>query len=253
MLPDDELPKGVCKECIENVTFAFNFRGVIINSDTDLKERIHYSKSARMVQFNGSSKSITNKRGSEGGPEEWDDTLLSDFQQTDLVGSPEMALQAHILESRLKEDTVNYSTVNVKGEMISDTNFVLGYRVKLRECNFCNFKTTQQSKWINHQRTFHRERIVCNICGMTVRKDNIKKHIKSHTEGPVPCNQCGNTLKNSESLRGHIWAVHRKFEFRCPLCEKMFTRRIDYYHHKRKQHMCEYIVITIILLYLFIM
>lgn len=115
---------------------------------------------------------------------------------------------------------------------------MLMYWKKTYECKSCDFTCTELSKWHNHKRTKHYPRGVCNICGKSMRNDNLHKHIKSHSESPVTCTHCGKVFKNSESLRAHSF-IHTGPELVCDLCGKIYKYRGEYNRHM-KRHSCKY-------------
>lgn len=78
----------------------------------------------------------------------------------------------------------------------------------------------------------------CKLCGIWIRSDNMAKHLECHTSGPRICDLCGTTCKNVESLRGHIFYMHRKSadEYKCDQCEKSFRMKYKLDLHKKKEH-----------------
>lgn len=81
----------------------------------------------------------------------------------------------------------------------------------------------------------------CKICGIIIRTDNMGKHLDCHTSGPRVCDLCGVTCKNTESLRGHIFYMHRKAadEYKCDQCSKSYRMKYKLEEHKIKEHIGE--------------
>lgn len=96
-------------------------------------------------------------------------------------------------------------------------------------CSDCNFISEDITQLKAHRRITHCTTGVCSICGKTMRKDNLSKHIKNHTSN-FTCNQCGQTFKNYDSLRSHTYQ-HRGEQLPCEVCGKLF-----YYHGDLNRH-----------------
>jgi len=64
----------------------------------------------------------------------------------------------------------------------------------------------------------------CDICGKTDRlRANMKNHVETHVEGVEQnCPHCNKKAKTRESLRVHIYNVHRKKEFTENIAENLF-------------------------------
>ncbi|XP_045480069.1 zinc finger protein draculin-like [Harmonia axyridis] len=78
----------------------------------------------------------------------------------------------------------------------------------------------------------------CKICGIVIRSDNMSKHLDNHTSGPRVCDLCGVTCKNIESLRGHIFYMHKKSkdEYKCDQCSRTYRQKYKLEQHKNKEH-----------------
>lgn len=96
-------------------------------------------------------------------------------------------------------------------------------------CDQCSFVTPDRIVLATHKKTTHYLKGVCSICGKTMRKDNLGKHIRNHTSD-YSCNECGITLKNYDTLRSHMYK-HKGQELHCEFCGKVF-----YYHGDLNRH-----------------
>ncbi|KAK9876540.1 hypothetical protein WA026_013914 [Henosepilachna vigintioctopunctata] len=112
-----------------------------------------------------------------------------------------------------------------------DCNSVL-LPIKKCACNECGIEFTSRFKLYNHRRTNHVVPGICNICGIVVRADNLRRHVQLHSEGPASCHHCGKVFKNSESLRGHL-LIHRGHIFTCEKCGKTSKVRAEHRRHMK--------------------
>lgn len=106
---------------------------------------------------------------------------------------------------------------------------------RLFKCKMCDFSCRESSKYQNHKRTNHYAPGICNICGKSMRTDNLQKHIKSHSAMPVMCDVCNKVFKNSESLRSHKFS-HSGEVYNCTLCPRVFKYKGEFTRHKRIFH-----------------
>lgn len=129
------------------------------------------------------------------------------------------------------------STIMGKSESstLPDCRILIRQPKRMYSCNLCNFSCREYSKWQNHRRTYHYAPGICNICGKSMRTDNLLKHVRSHSALPVPCKVCGKVFKNSDSLRSHSF-THRGIEHTCTICGKTYNYKGELTRHIRRQH-----------------
>lgn len=196
MIAFDMLPEGICQDCIQSVNFAFNFQTVIINSNRDLQQRLPH---------------------------------LTDLET-----------KSHVSESdinEVQEENVAEQVAPLPKEMFYYHQAPKGIRVRgLRVCKRCGFESADPKMWKKHLRIPPHALVafsVCNVCGKSMRSNNLKKHLQTHTYNAVTCKMCNHVLKNPESLRVHTAIVHPGVTFECDLCEKVFKIRHQYLFHRR--------------------
>lgn len=103
-------------------------------------------------------------------------------------------------------------------------------------CQFCSMKFEDNRVGQLHEKKHNL--LKCQLCSKVVRKDNFSKHLQIHSDEPQSCKICGATFKNKESLRGHMFYLHRDNEsqYICEECGKKFRTRYRFHIHKIKAH-----------------
>ncbi|XP_050506745.1 zinc finger protein 32-like isoform X15 [Diabrotica virgifera virgifera] len=103
-------------------------------------------------------------------------------------------------------------------------------------CKTCNLSFSDTKSFNLHKRIHGKSQ--CHICGRYIRKDNMGKHVRTHTAGPEVCTICGLTCKNFDCLRCHIFHYHKHTaqQYICEECGKTFRRRCNFLLHKKKEH-----------------
>ncbi|XP_060530495.1 zinc finger protein 85-like [Cylas formicarius] len=199
---DKEMPSKICEECLKNILNFFNFRKVIIHNDVDLKERLETLKRTNYTSKPRSKVEL--------------DEFISGQAECD----------------NIKNEISDTESIT-KTEDIQETDETLRRALaikKIHRCKDCKQMFNSKLKLNNHRRTEHTAPGVCNICGTMVRADNLKKHIKLHSEVPMACDECGKTFKNSESLRSHK-LIHKGLAFTCEICGKTFKLKAEHGRH----------------------
>lgn len=103
-------------------------------------------------------------------------------------------------------------------------------------CKLCNVDLNGSREYRNHKAK-HTKRM-CKECGVTIRRDNFRKHTLIHSLGKQICDICGSEHKSFESLRTHNFHFHKnnKKEYKCEECNLTFKYRHRWNHHNRKVH-----------------
>lgn len=190
-LNDERFPKAICYECEDNLNKFYCFRKVIINSDKELKERVNTVKEETVIC-------------------KTEDLYLdeNDNDQNDNTFDEDDC------------DDPEFDSVNGEKKLSK-------YPKTCPECNVTFLTSTELWK---HKRKNHVKPGVCNICGVIVRADNLKKHVKIHFQGTVACKICHKKYKNAESLRSHL-LIHKGLEFKCDICGKVSSVKSEHARH----------------------
>ncbi|XP_063908676.1 zinc finger and BTB domain-containing protein 49-like isoform X2 [Zophobas morio] len=212
VIKDDNYPSNICQECITNVNILYNFRRVIINSDKELQERAatleRLKKSSPQKAAETSKTPIVKK--------EHFDPLYVEMAPLD----PSSESSSQTQDEQECETDVKESVKKAMADM------------KRCKCNICDKTFPSRFKLYSHKRTEHVAPGVCNVCGMVVRSDNLKRHIQLHLAQPVECKDCGKIFKNSESLRGHM-LIHKGVIYTCEICGRMCKVKSEYKRHMK--------------------
>ena len=74
----------------------------------------------------------------------------------------------------------------------------------------------------------------CEDCGhQTMRKQDMKSHMKIYERDPVICVLCGSQLKNNYRLKQHIDSQHHPGNLKCEVCCKNLADKYDLRLHKK--------------------
>lgn len=216
MLPGDNLPKGICEDCVQNVDFVFNFRTLLINNERDLATRLPHLS----CDDSGSEQDVLEKKFI---PSKDEACFLEEVENS----VPEEVDEVEdIIPERDKvsaEQTVPTKQIVSKSDMFKNC---------IIQCKRCNFTCMDYDEWLKHRVTHRVSYSMCDFCGKTVRTCNLKKHLVVHDGDPATCNICGKVFKNVESLRGHA-PVHRGYRYNCDLCGSKFKFQHHFAKHRR--------------------
>lgn len=238
----EKLPKGICKECLTNVTFAFNFRNVIINSNVDLQDRLKYlvNESENQTQTINLQKHKNNAI-----------TILKKTLKVDTVD--EVTKNASTV-SALNTDVTWDVTDNIVDE---DSNNCLDMRESLKpflklddarqlrllkmkhqqkpkiySCR-CGFQTTDRKERRRHRYSHKKMNALipskiykCIHCDFKSTKwSDHNKHKTKHVRIRMcVCNICGKSCR-AENLQRHIETHNVELSASCDLCGKMFKNK----------------------------
>lgn len=209
-IEDDLFPKAICNECEDNLNKFYCLRKVIINTERELKHRLTNLTKLNNVNLKDECKSEDLFYGEyDNGSEEDQNEHVFNDESDDCHDSEYMP---HKIE---------------KNSKLSKT------------CSDCNVTFSTSNDLWKHKRKCHVKPGVCNICGVIVRADNLKKHVRIHYQDTVACEICNKKYKNAESLRSHL-LIHKGLEFKCDICGKVSTVKSEHHRHvKSHKGICE--------------
>lgn len=248
-----------------NVKKFYNFRKVIINSDIELKEKLRFIETAKL-DFAASETSdcvievVKNEVTCDNKTNEIDSVKISNnskFLRPNKLKVPNKTKKPS--ETTVKgirktksvvneTETSDVTIINNAKHLLTNNNEnknnekrnnisvkLIRYAKRHYKCDLCNFSCKESTKFQNHNRTHHYSKGVCNICGKTLRADNLRKHINMHNAKPVNCEECGKVFKNGESLRSHMF-LHKGIEHSCEICGKVYNYKGELTRHMKRQH-----------------
>lgn len=84
--------------------------------------------------------------------------------------------------------------------------------------------------------TFQQNVNICKICGKTFsRRDNLKRHMKTHSLEVRKCFDHDGFLVTSKLIQSHFYHFQRQ-SFNCDNCGKQFAARYNLQLHKKRKH-----------------
>ncbi|XP_048003832.1 PR domain zinc finger protein 5-like isoform X2 [Leguminivora glycinivorella] len=138
-------------------------------------------------------------------------------------------------------------------------------------CQICDLKFESFGSIETHMNR-HFSNYICDECGTGfVTGFRLKMHIKSmHVEGTYHCETCEKIFPSHKKLKNHVVSVHKmvkrfkctkcserfkdyvkrrqhlvqvhgqaKFDYKCSVCEKSYTKRYVLYQHMKRDHLEE--------------
>lgn len=104
-------------------------------------------------------------------------------------------------------------------------------------CSFCGKKFKSASHRKDHEEIHRGEGDAeCELCGAQVRKRNMERHMKTHSEtADYQCDICAKPLKTMEALRAHVNS--HELPFKCEHCDKAFSTKYSMKSHTVQQHL----------------
>jgi len=101
--------------------------------------------------------------------------------------------------------------------------------IEVLKCKECDYETKRKDNLSRHIKTKHSSggvEFVCETCGIKCKSlTSLKKHKKSHTEGPFTCKFCHRQFKFQNTLTTHVNTNHRQglLTKSCVFCSKQFS------------------------------
>lgn len=253
----------ICKECIGNVDFAFNFRNIIINNNTDLKKRLKNSiddaqKHENSIKFEEDATT----------PEEGLRTEIFSKDSESMLGSDEVKKETQVTKSKLKigenntqtagSTPENYENVPSKprvktkkklhgsnSTLANDGNKVTVIRGKVtskqteksHSCEVCNFSTPVRAEWRKHYRstahlTSTNKSRKCGDCEFTTTDfKEWQRHLRQHLASRPKlreCNECQFSTADWHEFQRHRRIHNESYGHTLRECKKCGFKTVDF-------------------------
>ena len=153
-------------------------------------------------------------------------------------------------ENNDNKDTTNNTEVEIilsTQEMINDARIRRHNKVKISQCNLCDFQSGSETLMTKHKNSVHKEvRYPCDQCNyVATTKGSLSEHTQSYHETPkFNCNQCDYMASTKTNLNKHKEDIHEVKEkvkyvskrIKCEKCEKKFNKKETFMAHMNKFH-----------------
>ena len=107
----------------------------------------------------------------------------------------------------------------------------------------CGKQFNQQKQLENHEKDHLDENgdflhnldiFTCTVCEKDFKyENNLKTHMKLHTEEKLQCGECGKYYTTPRGLKEHITIKHERIsKFKCTVCGKAFVKESNLETHK---------------------
>ena len=145
-------------------------------------------------------------------------------------------------ENNDNKDTTNNTEVEIilsTQEMINDARIRRHNKVKISQCNLCDFQSGSETLMTKHKNSVHKEvRYPCDQCDYAATaQDSLNEHKDSvHKEVRYPCDQCNYVATTKGSLSEHTQSYHETPKFNCNQCDYMASTKTNLNKHKEDIH-----------------
>lgn len=229
---ESNYPSAICEECITNINNFYNFRKVVINNDLDIRDRVEAIKNS------------TCDKNDLVEPDETEEEQIVIEVAPDV---PKNQQKATSEETGKNSDLTPNKTSNLVCDNKEDNaKRKLKTRNEIRRkkfqwvskrkrryfCSQCDFYSEDKTEIKKHKTSAHVAIGICNICGKSMRADNLSKHIRNHYGNHI-CPECGKKCNHYEALRAHLYE-HKGTKLPCEICGKTFFYHGDLNRHVKK-------------------
>lgn len=219
---NDKLPKYFCKNCIENLQQAHQFKA---------KCELTHNKLMQLFE-------------------------ITYYEKVDLLPI-DIKIEENQSNVMLYKSNENIDYNDLKNLLTSDVTMKKYKKIKSFECYMCSSTITFKTKLAiqRHMRKEHKFDIYdnlkksCNLCSKTYTdasslfRHNKRVHLgikMKHKRTDTPCEFCGNCFATFGSKERHVRIVHKgEKSFKCNLCGSAFGQISGLYAHQSQVHNTE--------------
>ncbi|KAG5884491.1 hypothetical protein JTB14_001286 [Gonioctena quinquepunctata] len=265
---EDQMPKNMCSECINQLKNISTFVHTCKNNDGLLRNIV-------LKEF---QKALTVRNDDEDNDNDaYDVKSESDCDSTDGQYYQEKIKEEIVAEpdidgiSLKKEDPASCENCNENfpsekalsnhyNEIVScrPRDFVAAEQAlvdivdylkkgKGRRLRKIKEESDEEPEFVKGRKLKGKRRFLCNYCGKNyTRKNGLERHILSHTGvKPFECKECGKCYITKDTLKTHFLTHTGIKAHKCKVCQKSFTQSSHLSYHMRrhageKPHTCSF-------------
>ncbi|XP_055907762.1 zinc finger protein 883-like [Eupeodes corollae] len=250
ILPEDDLPKGICNECLESLEKAYNFRKMCIRSDLTIQTmklqnriQIHSENdddSQPSPKEDIEDKSVNESNDNSNAP------VYEVLKSTGTCDDNETTQSYVGNKSRIKEEKSESNSDSVdKHEIILDESII-----SVNQESYLTLKKeilTDPKIEKPNPRNKRNGCFICEDCGKSFdRQHRLHRHLSVHKkEGrPFECEHCKRRFAQEGHLRRHAithdttFLEHTELKkcidgHQCPECPRKFLKQVSLASHMR--------------------
>lgn len=248
------MPNSICEECETNINKLYNFRKTVQHSDWEIKKHLQVLEDSKLATQKPTESQIK-KEHNDLEVETREDVVHFVKVEDDKCEPPKQSFVENVpsdLVFDVHDDVDRSSDSDTSVELPPKKASILPkksnskplrtqkYTVSQKRfsCEKCDYTCVGQIALRKHQLSRHYECVSCSICSKLVRRANLSRHIRNHSQGQV-CKECGEDFKNFDDLKVHKYEKHKRVELPCNICGKVF-----HYQGALNRHIklhCEYL------------
>lgn len=267
------LPCAVCKQCINDINSAYNFRNKCVTIHERFKD---YCESINKIQINTANTELDCGTVFD---DNWSETKRKINPETKVLKTDiEVNFICDLCHKILKTKKSLLKHIVSMHEKRRHAGNVTGFGLARQyHCTICPYSTRHSQTLVNHTRTHNGERpfncecgksftqasslaahrkihstttyFTCTECGKQFKHAfSLKTHMQVHNSGTHSCHICKKVLKSKRSLTSHMDRHNNIYNYKCEECWAAFVTSAELHNHKmrhvaiknKKCHICNY-------------
>lgn len=187
-----------------------------------------------------------------------DQVCVFKCKKCDLKFNTKLEFRSHIRSHKILRSSTKAFQCDFCGKEFKTRSGYINHRTNVcvqYSCDLCDETFLIKTLLLDHSKKVHNVQIiepssevqqkvpsfsVCPICGKSISKTAINRHIQLHSEEkPYICDLCGKQFRFKWSLREHIMVEIGMKDFVCEICGKKFVIQAYLNKHMRFHMMCD--------------